>query len=322
MSLRRLRHLFVSPFGIVAALVRTVVGHPGNKGHRGRALLRLAVATSYRSLGGEAVVAALGERSRIVVEPRWLTPAEASTVYSNPPDYPLTRIWYGVLRAGDTACDIGANVGIYSLLAAERGANVIAVEPSTSAFQRLLANSRLNDYTARIDAVQVAVGRQSGTTSLTTGIGILNHVVEDPEQISEELIADKFLTLHPTGTERVDMTTIDELIGSRYIMAMKLDIEGQEENALLGATNALRERRIGYLQMEANTAAAIHYGRSVLPALEILRQFGYTIYVPTSSGTLLPITEGYRSSDVIAVDPDGPFWDRYRSLTDSLTPVS
>lgn len=45
---------------------------------------------------------------------------------------------------GNFAFDAGANIGIFSLLAFNQGATVVAFEPSVDTFRRLNTNIRVN----------------------------------------------------------------------------------------------------------------------------------------------------------------------------------
>jgi len=68
------------------------------------------------------------------------------------------------LRAGDTMIDIGANVGVHTLLAAHlvgTAGTVVAIEASPAIFQRLVANLRLNGA-AQVQAVNTAVSDTPG----------------------------------------------------------------------------------------------------------------------------------------------------------------
>ena len=306
------RMRYVSPLGVLLALVRTIRQHPANNSHVLRPLMTVVAATLLHSFTEQPIFARLGERSRILVEPSWLTPAAAASLFGNPPDFELTSIWTRVLRPGDLALDVGANRGVYSILAAELGAHVIALEPSTKSFTALKTNLTLNGFEGLVDARKVASGATAGTTLLTTGTDILNHVVTSMDDISPERLSQKMQSHVPTGVEEVEVVTLDSIVGERYVMAAKLDVEGQEEATLRGAEHLLRNRRIGYLQIETNQSAMVHFGRNGDVVLDMLRGFGYVIFRVDTSGQLHPELSNPTSHDVLAIDPDGPFWERFR----------
>ena len=62
--------------------------------------------------------------------------------------------------------DIGANIGIYSILAAKWGAFVTAFEPHPLIFCRLLENIQLNSVSNNIEALPIAI--DSATVRLGT----------------------------------------------------------------------------------------------------------------------------------------------------------
>ena len=66
------------------------------------------------------------------------------------------QVWRQALRDGGLFLDVGANVGAYTIWAAECGAEVIALEPAADTFGLLLENIALNDYQVR--AIQAAAG--------------------------------------------------------------------------------------------------------------------------------------------------------------------
>lgn len=72
------------------------------------------------------------------------------------------------LLQNKTVIDIGANQGMFSLLAAGLGARqVIAVEPSSNSFRKLQANSIKSDLSSQIICIKKAVtGKTSGPISL------------------------------------------------------------------------------------------------------------------------------------------------------------
>lgn len=79
-----------------------------------------------------------------------------------------TRVFLDSVAAGDVVVDVGANVGYYTLLAAERvGAEgrVYAFEPDPVSFEILERNVRLNGF-ANVTAEPKAASNQNGTTML------------------------------------------------------------------------------------------------------------------------------------------------------------
>jgi hypothetical protein len=74
----------------------------------------------------------------------------------------------------------------------------------------------------------------------------------------------------------------------------------------------LLDRRIGYLQIETNKAAMVHFGKSGGGVLDMLRSFGYVLFRVNTLGQLHPELSDPTGQDVLAIDPDGPFWERFR----------
>jgi FkbM family methyltransferase len=125
--------------------------------------------------------------------------------------------------------DLGANVGMVSMLEAKRGADVYAFEPNPDCFRRLLKNVLANGLEGRIHAFNIAVGAavgagtmhvdKGGTTGGTVTVGAA-----------------------PGQARRVGITTLDQIsaaIGVSQIDLLKIDIEGAEVDALRGATRTL-----------------------------------------------------------------------------------
>ncbi len=160
------------------------------------------------------------------------------------------RLMTALLRPGDTALDIGANVGTVTLpLARQVGptGQVFAFEPQRLIFQALCAALALNGLT-NVRAVHAAVGRDSGTIrvpALDPGRpGNYGAFVVRPEE---------------TVGEKVACLTVDALELRRCDL-MKIDVEGQDFEVLLGAEHTVARCR-PHVYMEAKkcpgTPAAI-----------------------------------------------------------------
>lgn len=137
------------------------------------------------------------------------------------------------VRAGDVFIDVGANIGYFSMLAAQRQpAVVLAVEPVGRTFDVLVRNVRHNGLDGVIHPVNVALGSRASTVRLVSTRGPKNHV--------EYAVGGA-----DNGQEKVEasLTTLDSLLTSSGLAGkvdfIKVDIEGYEYEFLKGARETI-----------------------------------------------------------------------------------
>ncbi len=123
-----------------------------------------------------------------------------------------------LLRPGDLFVDVGANAGSYSVLAASRGAVVVAAEPSAAARQFLERSLALNRLSAEV--LPLAVSDRETSLRMDLSGGATAHVT-------------------PDGTDIVAATTLDRLVGDRVPALIKIDVEGHEAAVLAGGHRSL-----------------------------------------------------------------------------------
>ena len=157
-----------------------------------------------------------------------LSPAVAFGVYE-PWEQQLFRT---LCRPGDTVVDIGANVGLYTAIAARAvgsAGRVISLEPHLESYSYLQKTIAINGLT-HVRAVNAACGDHSGTVDLF---------------LTDENKADSRL-YDVTGARprtTVEMVTLDDLLereGVRKVDVIKMDIQGAEALALKGMRRTLR----------------------------------------------------------------------------------
>ena len=137
-----------------------------------------------------------------------------------------------LVSQGDFVVDAGANVGMYSLLAASRtGAKglVVAIEPGEGTLRMLERNLALNRQTP-IETIRAAVADRPSEAKFVEfepGSG-LAHLAVAGEVGDQALVA---------------VTTIDEVVKryERALDVLKIDVEGAELLALEGARLTLRD---------------------------------------------------------------------------------
>ncbi len=173
-------------------------------------------------------------------------------------------------------------MGIYSVLAHERGALVIAVEPHPHNIERLRRNLALNGATAEVWEVALVDG--PATLRFSAGLDAQNHIVDD-------------------GGIAVRGDAYDHLIGDRSVAGIKIDVEGAERQVLLGASQALAEGRIGLLQLEWNETSRENFGESRDQVSELLQLHGYRLFRPQLDG-LLHESDASEGRDMFAARPD------------------
>src|ERR1700722_18948425 len=66
------------------------------------------------------------------------------------------KLFCSALKPSSTVLDIGANIGIYTLLAAKRGAQVFAIEADPENALKLRQNIKLNGFGGRVTVYEIA----------------------------------------------------------------------------------------------------------------------------------------------------------------------
>lgn len=256
-------------------VVRYIWGHPSNQGQQFMQLSRAFAFQARARLFRKRGLALIGDRSHMWVDLH--RTAATRVLYSNPPDRAEMLVWRRHLQRGDLFIDVGANVGAYTLWAAEGGAAVIALEPAADTFGLLAENVALNGY--EVTLLNKAAGETTGTSRFTTGLDAVNR-------------------MDPDGEVEVETVRLDDLIGDRRAAGIKIDVEGFEEDVLRGCRRALSEHRVALLQVEWNSSSLSAKGTAREPVAEILRNAGYGLFRPTADGILGPPLGTIPSMDV------------------------
>jgi FkbM family methyltransferase len=157
------------------------------------------------------------------------------------------KLFCDAIAPGCAVLDVGANVGIYTLLAAKRGARVFAIEPDPRNVELLRHHVHLNGFDDRVTIFPIAVGDQEGTVTLFRAPGNSGH-------------SNLFEGVDPV---RVPCKTIDSL-GLPPIDVCKMDIEGNELRALQGMEATIQssprmKMLTEYCEILGNTAGMMEF---------------------------------------------------------------
>lgn len=146
----------------------------------------------------------------------------------------VTQVFKRALKPGMVVLDIGANIGYFSMLAAalvEDTGHVYAIEPNPENIKLLEASRRANKFN-HVTPYQLAAGRQPGLLVLHAAAS--NGTTATPSQDFETLMQAVTVPALPIDTLLSDVQRLD---------FVKLDIEGAEFNALLGARRLIERFR-------------------------------------------------------------------------------
>jgi FkbM family methyltransferase len=161
----------------------------------------------------------------------------------------------GEVRSGEVFYDIGANIGLYTILAGTRvgpHGKVYCFEPHGPNFARLLDNIALNDLQDVVTPCSVALHDQPGFFSF-------NYVSSEAGSADSQLATTRRSAetdYRPEISELKYATSIDALISDGVLEPphhVKLDVDGNELFILRGMTRLLRgAARPRSVQVEIN----------------------------------------------------------------------
>ena len=188
------------------------------------------------------------------------------------------QFWEKLDLRGQIIYDIGAFQGLLTIFFANRGKHVVSYEPSSNNRARLMENLRLNDI-ANVTVRNVGLGSSRRSASLC-------FMPLMPGGGSLDARTSEAIRRFSHAVEEIPITTLDDDIRDNGLPApdfIKIDIEGLESEALLGARETLSAHPSLFLEMHGETINEKR--RKVAEIVAILEEAGYRdiIHVESSS---------------------------------------
>lgn len=189
-----------------------------------------------------------------------------------------------LLRPGMTVCDVGANLGVITLLAARlvgASGRVLAFEPVPGNCELLRYNVTLNGY-ANVSIFQKAVSDQTGVAEIHLSNFCGSHsLLPQPAEATGQILS----------VETVRLDSFPEL---QRLDLIKIDTEGAE----LSVLRSLGIIRPSHILLECNTERLQAGGLSGREFLQALRDLGYDYIknLDAPSVGLAPIEDGQEGS--------------------------
>jgi FkbM family methyltransferase len=180
------------------------------------------------------------------------------------------------LKPGMVFFDVGANLGQYTLLAAQcvgTSGQVHSFEPNSRMFAELKYNVELNGFSRICTLNNIAILNNEGTARLS--------VYEPGAEVYASLGTQHRGKTPIIGHESVDTITLDTYIGEKgidHVDLIKMDIEGAELFALKGAVELLSREDGPVILLELADINTIGFGYKAVETWNYLESHGYGIF--------------------------------------------
>ncbi len=184
------------------------------------------------------------------------------------------------LKPGMTMIDVGANIGVYTFLAARcvgATGKVYAIEPDQVCVACLDATIERNQLHDHVEVLQAAVGAEARKVKLfRQRASALNKIFSEIDQERKNGIDGNWVEVEQIS---LDQWWIQKSCPEVHLL--KVDVEGMELDVFKGASQLLRQSQplILFEQISSRQEENAETTRSQTEAIErYLRSMGYTIY--------------------------------------------
>ena len=164
-----------------------------------------------------------------------------------------------LLKEDDLFIDVGANSGVYSILAASLGAKVISFEPVGNTYERLLRNIKLNQFENKITALNLGVANREAKLRFTLDKDCESHI-------------EGFVNDDAQCDGAVTTTTLDKVCADKDPSLIKIDVEGFESLVVEGMQQCLANPTLLAVIIELGGVGE-RYGFDEAKIYETMRQF-------------------------------------------------
>lgn len=246
-------------------IIKNIWQHPFNKNSKLKAIWRFFLWQFFSRIYKYHIVYPLTQNSLILVK-KGMT-GVTGCIYNGLLEFEDMMFLLHFLRIEDTFVDIGANVGVYSILASsEIGAKVIAIEPIKSTFKILSQNILLNNSQNNVVLLNMGVGEKRQELLFSSSKDTVNHVLDEKIDIT------------PLESELVQVERLDEILLNKNPTIIKIDVEGFETNVINGAFQVLSNINLKAIIIELN-GTGFRYGFDDKLLHDKIISYGFTPYI-------------------------------------------
>ena len=241
-------------------LLKFVWKHPSNRNYKISAILRvLRWQIASRLITG---LIALPYHNKTFLLGKRMTSA-SNAWYCGLYEYEEMNFLFDNLDHNDLFLDIGANIGAYTILAASKRSNVIAVEPIPSSFEILKKNILLNGFSDTVDIFNIGISDKDENLNFSNNLDALNHVLVNGEKYSDII--------------NIPAVKLDQILNGRVPKFIKIDVEGFETKVINGAENIFSHNDLKCIIIEL-IGGGKNYGFDEDVLHQKLLNYGFSTY--------------------------------------------
>ncbi len=181
-------------------------------------------------------------------------------------DEPIMRAFLGLVAPGARVLDLGCHIGTFSLPASRLGAHVTSVDASPQHVKLMRHAARRNEF-RELEVVHGAISASREPIEFIE-LSIHGHIQQQGES--------------GAGAITVPAVSVDELATARGwdgIDLIKMDVEGNELNALAGMQRLFSSGARPALVFECNGGMLPGYGASICALRQTLAELGYELFL-------------------------------------------
>jgi FkbM family methyltransferase len=176
------------------------------------------------------------------------------------------------LQASGLTIDVGAHDGADAIAYAERGHTVLSFDPSPKKSALIRKRIQSSAFSSKITFKPIGLSDKEGVVDFFVsndkgGVGSQQDMIDTPP----------FPYKHAFEKVQVSVDTLDNQIGNRTVLWLKIDAQGHDAHIVMGARKALSEKRIAALSFEVSPKLAKD-PQDYVNAVTFLNDVGYVCH--------------------------------------------
>jgi FkbM family methyltransferase len=239
----------------ILKIIKFILSEPSNKNEKIKRLFYAFGWQLWKRIIKKPVIINLDNKTKYIAYPN--TPMGSFPIYARIYDSEKILFLRKVLKSSGIMIDVGANMGIYSLLLKDKFDFFILFEPIKETASICEANLNLNRVKYKM--FEMAVGNEKGSVGFS-----LKSDFDTTAKIDNK-----------EGIYTVNIDKLDNIIKKEYyskINFIKIDVEGFELEVLKGAENLIDKSSVKIIQFERLKTTPLE------PILKIFKKHGWEVF--------------------------------------------